>query len=218
MGRQALGLQGQGKGKSMKKIEPVPFDDLYDDGEDSGDDFDAEEEDPMEAPIPVVKVESSGRKKARKARKSDSDDDYEDNANYSPPPKKAKRGRRSTHVAPGNAQQVGNAQSSTKSSGQSNGFASITSGTPSHHLEPKRQMKHHHGAEQSGYFNTGNSYGAMAPRLPSLPQELYTHGYQHGSQSNTFPYDQLGYSPSPDFQHIDDGDGGNDANPSWSRF
>ena len=207
MGRQALGLQGQGKGKSMKKIEPVPFNDLYDD-EDSGDDFDADEEDPMEAPIRVVKVESSGRKKAKKARKSGPDDDYEDSVDYSPPQKKAKRDRRSTNKVIADVQSVGNARSSTKSSARSTEHASATSSPPSQPLEPMRPYR---GAQESGYYTTGNSYDAMAPSLPSLPQELYDINYQHGSHFNPFAYHSLGFG---DFDHLDNDNGSNDTNAS----
>ena len=75
MGRQASGLQGYGKVKSMKKIESILFGEPYHD-KDSGDDYNADKENSMEAPIRIVKVESSGREEAEKARKSGPDDDY----------------------------------------------------------------------------------------------------------------------------------------------
>lgn len=203
MGRQALGLQGQGKGKSMKKVDPVPFEELYE-GEDSDDGLDAEEDDGTDSPVPVVKMQSSSRKKTKVTRRTHPDDDYEDSADQSPAPKKAKRENRSTYKVIGDEQYVDNIRSSGKSYSRSNGLPPDMSSSPIQVSEPMRSQR---GVQPLEYFNPRPVYGPTAQSM--LPE--YYDGHQQQSSHFDQAYHPIGYSSGTDPDHSDQPNGSNDA-------
>ncbi|KAL6719393.1 hypothetical protein ACLMJK_003632 [Lecanora helva] len=206
MGRQAMGLKGQGKGKGMKKVIPIPFEDLVA-GENSGDDFD-DDEDEIESPIRVSKG-SSRNKKAKKARKADPDDDYEDSAENTPATKKAKRSTRSMRKVadPVNSTQslptqssdkfsellssdfLDNPASSGRSSGHSARYLPGPDSSPSQRLEPINPIRGL--LQQPNFYDGEYVYAPTAPSLPRVPHGYYNTGHHHQSS----PFEPFGYPP-----------------------
>ncbi len=203
MGRQALGLQGQGKGKSMKKIDPIGLNDLLD-GNDSEDDPFADEDDDFGSPIPAPTTSTSSRKKSRRTRQPDPDDDYEDSAYPSPAPKKAKRENRSSYKPLETSQAV----ESPRQFNRSGGYLPSMSSSPTQRLE---QLDFQRGNQQRSYYPNERAYGPTAPSLPPMLPEFYGSYHNHGSQSDQFAPN---FSSSTDPQYSDQPTGGNNANAS----
>lgn len=215
MGRQALGLQGQGKGRGMKKIDGVTQAATLD-GESSGEDPFADEDDSISTPEPPSKRQTSSRKKVKKTRRTKSDDDYEDDMNYTPAPKKTKRARRSAYEI----RYDGPAADTSKPSDRSNEYRSITSSSPVQRLEP---IGHQRGTHQSNYLPTEHGYGHTTLSLPSprsmLP-EFWNSSYQHSFQSDPFANQPSGFSssPNPDFNNSDQLNSEHDTNIHGHRL
>ena len=208
MGRQALGLQGQGKGKTMKRIEPIPLGD-FDYGDDSGDDPFADEDDAISTPPPTVKMQISGRKQKRKIRKPNPDDDYVEQSGQSPAPKKPKRERRSTYTGESNGQMANASAPCARSSNRPSAYLSTFSSSPIQHPDLAEDQR---GTDQFGYYHTDHVYAPTAPSLPAMLPEFYENYQPHSSPFEHFAHQSLGHSSGKEQDHSDQPATGNEAN------
>ena len=177
MGRQAMGIQGQGKGRKMTKVNTIAMDDEFSDGDGSEDDFFGDEEDENYTPAPKVKRQVSSRKKTKKTRREDPDDDYKDYTDPTPPVKKAKRDDRTAYKSSGNDTVV---TTTSKPSSRITGHRSVMSSSP---LQPLEPVELDPGAHQSSYYATEHAYDPTTS-LPSLQD-----------------FDSKYVPPSPQFGH-----------------
>ena len=181
-----MGHKGQGKGKSVKKIEsPNTSDD---------ENFEEcpEEEDLNLSIIatPIQKLAVS-RKRGRKARKPTSDDEDDDDSNYVPTPKKIKREPRPAIKA----------VSSDFSNSES--FINRLSGVmspPNQHTEP---APNHYGAHSLDIYGNDDMFGPRARPLPPIVPDPYQNydfnGYQPGhSTHSSFGQSSIGHSLGTD--------------------
>ena len=206
MGRQALGLQGQGKGKSMKIISPHQAEDSFPDGESSDENsFDDEDESPI-SPDPPSKPQVSRRKVSKRTRATGSDDDYDDGTYRSPTPKRAKHPRRKATKIQYEESDI----SALGLSRPSSEYVSLLSSSPI--LQSKSNARKR--ADQLDDYPISRVFGSSNVSLPSarsiLP-ELYNQGQRYGHQSDQSSYQQPGFSSSPQLNSSDLFDGGNEA-------
>ena len=208
-GREALGVKGQGKGKSMKKIDPATSH-RSSDNEDSDDDPLADENETVDTP-PPTKKEVPSRKKTKRTRKPASDDDYDDDAARSPAPKKVKRERRRVHKP---------VENDVEDSGspQDDRLRALDS-SPSQFIEPADNQSR---AYQFNYY--GNNDFSSSPTASAMPSTLapqfyndYTYDnsqYGHFPNHPSWNQSSMGHPTVPDPNILDQTNGGNELNTS----
>ena len=177
MGRQALGLRGQGKGKSIQRVAELSMDDL-DDDENSDEDAFGDDVEELYSPAPPVKIESGSGKKARIIHQSHSDDEYVE----TPPSKKHKR-----RSAP-NGRRINKPMSSKPTNGEHLPAVNSSPAQRSQPVEIEDEVQH------QDYFCNERPYASTAPSLPPMLPEFYGTYNNNGPLFNQFAQHSHGYS------------------------